>query len=163
MLNSVCAEAGVTLGALTFHFRCKAELASAVVDEGLGELQRILRACPDTDRPLHDLSALLLQATTALRNNVLTRAATRLTEEGHGDSHWPGTWHAEVLRLLERASVIGELAEDVRPTTAVCLITHAVEGATREARNAGVGDVSTAPDFAEIWRAVLGGLAAGMR
>ncbi|KOV62094.1 TetR family transcriptional regulator [Streptomyces sp. MMG1121] len=150
------------MGALTFHFHSKAELASAVVEEGVGELQRIRAARSDTGHPLHDLSVLVLQVATALRNNVLTRAATRLVEEGHVDSGWPSTWRAEVLRLLERASDNGELADDVRPTTAVYLILHAVEGATREARSAAEG-VPVAPDFAEVWRAVLRGLAADVR
>ncbi len=33
-LAAVCAEAGTTMGALTFHFRSKAVLAEAVADEG---------------------------------------------------------------------------------------------------------------------------------
>ncbi|MCE0444850.1 TetR/AcrR family transcriptional regulator [Streptomyces tricolor] len=60
-LNHICAGAGVTLGALTFHFRSKAALASAVVDEGVRALQRIRTARPDTGRPLHDLTVLVLR------------------------------------------------------------------------------------------------------
>ncbi|MFF7369595.1 TetR family transcriptional regulator [Streptomyces tricolor] len=162
-LNHICAGAGVTLGALTFHFRSKAALASAVVDEGVRALQRIRTARPDTGRPLHDLTVLVLQVAGALQHDVLPRAATRLVEEGHVDSGWPGIWRAEVLRLLERAFVTGDLAPDVRPATAAHLVMHVVEGAAHEARRAEAGGVWVASDVAEVWHAALGGLAAHPR
>ncbi|WP_234354660.1 TetR/AcrR family transcriptional regulator [Streptomyces sp. NRRL WC-3618] len=162
-LNPVCAEAGVTLGALTFHFGCKAALASAVVDEGVGELQRVSTAYSGTGRPLYGLSVLVLQVATALQNNVLTRAAARLVEEGYVDCGWFGAFRGDVLHLLERASATGDLVADVRPATAARLIMYLVEGAATEARSAEAEGVSMASDFAEVWHAVLGGLAADTR
>ncbi|MEU2060931.1 TetR/AcrR family transcriptional regulator [Streptomyces sp. NPDC013455] len=158
-LKAVCAEAGVTLGALTFHFRSKAALASAVVEEGVGELQRIRSAGSGTGRPLCDLSAFVLEVVRSLRNSVLTRAAARLVEEGRVDSGWPGVFRGEVLRLLEGASTTGELVPEVRPAAAVRLVMHVVQGAVAEARSAEALGVATACDFAEVWDVVLGGLA----
>ncbi|MFJ9431530.1 TetR family transcriptional regulator [Streptomyces sp. NPDC101490] len=159
-LNSVCAEANVTLGALTFHFRCKAILASEVVDEGMGELRRVSTARADTAGPLPELSLLVLRVATALRDSALTRAAVRLVQEGQVASGWLAVFRADVLRLLERASATGALAAGVRLTTAVRLIMYVVEGAATEARRAAAEGVSTDCDFAEIWRVALGGLAA---
>ncbi|MFE3073859.1 TetR family transcriptional regulator [Streptomyces sp. NPDC059247] len=162
-LNSVCAEANVTLGALTFHFRCKAILASEVVDEGMGELRRVSTARSDTAGPLPELSLLVLQVATALRDSALTRAAVRLVQEGQVASGWLAVFRADVLRLLERASATGALAAEVRLTTAARLIMYVVEGAATEARRAAAEGVSTDSDFAEVWRAALSGLAADPR
>ncbi|MFG3408240.1 TetR family transcriptional regulator [Streptomyces sp. NPDC048142] len=159
-LNSVCAEANVTLGALTFHFRCKATLASAVVREGVEELRRISTACSADTGALPELSLLVRQVATALQRNVLTRAALRLVQEGHAASDWLDAFREEVLRLLERAFATGDLVADVRLVTAERLVMYVVEGATAEARRAVDGGGPTGLDFAEVWRAVLNGLAA---
>ncbi|MFF3749067.1 TetR family transcriptional regulator [Streptomyces sp. NPDC002018] len=161
-LNSVCVEANVTLGAITFHFRSKAALASAVVEEGTGELKRLCTAGSATGRPLRDLSSLTLRVAMALQTAVLTRAAVRLVGEGHVHSDWLGAFRAEVLRLLEEASVTGDLAADVRPATAAHLILYVMEGVAAHSRRAAAEGGSTVVDFAEIWRAVLGGLAPDM-
>lgn len=161
-LNSVCVEANVTLGALTFHFRSKAALASAVVEEGIGELQRLSTASSATGRPLRDLSSLTLRVATALQTAVLSRAAVRLVEEGHVRSGWLDAFRAEVLRLLEEASLAGDLAADVRPATAAHLIMYVMEGVAAQSRRAVAEGASTVADFSEVWCAVLGGLAPHM-
>ncbi|MBD0711488.1 MULTISPECIES: TetR/AcrR family transcriptional regulator [unclassified Streptomyces] len=162
-LNSVCGEAHVTLGALTFHFRSKAILASAVVDAGIGELHRAGAARPENPGPLPELSLLVLQVATALQGDVLTRAAVRLVEEGHVYSGWIGAFRARIQRLLETAHASGDLVADVRPATAVRLIGYVVEGAAAEARRAAAEQGPTVSDFTEVWRAMLGGLVAGGR
>ncbi|MFF4060835.1 TetR family transcriptional regulator [Streptomyces sp. NPDC001668] len=161
-LNSVCAEANVTLGAVTFHFRSKAALASAVVEEGIGELRRLSMASSATGRPLRDLSSLTLRVAAALQTAVLARAAVRLVEEGHVNSSWPGAFRTEVLGLLEEASRSRDLAVDVRPATAAALVMYLLEGVAAQSRRAAAERGSTLADFAEIWRAVLGGLAPPM-
>ncbi|CAM5549549.1 MULTISPECIES: TetR/AcrR family transcriptional regulator [Streptomyces] len=161
-LNSVCVEANVTLGALTFHFRSKAALASAVVEEGIVELERLSTANSATGRPLDGLSSLTLGVATALQTAVVTRAAVRLVEEGHVRSDWPGAFRAEVLRLLEEAALAGELAADVRPATAAHLIMYVMEGVAAQSRRAAAEGGPAVADIAEVWRAVLGGLAPHM-
>ncbi|MEU5116020.1 TetR/AcrR family transcriptional regulator [Streptomyces longwoodensis] len=159
-LDSICREANVTLGAVTFHFRSKAALAAAVVEEGTDELRRLGAAGPTTGRPLRDLTSLVLRVATALQTTVLTRAAVRLVEEGHGRSGWPGDFRAQVLRLVEEASAAGDLAADVRPATAVNVVLHVMEGVAANARRAAPGSGPPVADVQEIWCAVLGGLAA---
>ncbi|MEU1127643.1 TetR/AcrR family transcriptional regulator [Streptomyces sp. NPDC005899] len=159
-LSSVCVEANVTLGALTFHFRCKATLASAVVQEGVDELRRVSAAGSASTDALPGLSLLVQQVATTLQHDVLTRAAVRLVQEGHVASDWLDVFRDEVLRLLERASVTGDLVAGVQVDTAVRLVMYVVEGATAEARGAARPGGPTDLDFAEVWRAVLNGLAA---
>ena len=161
-LNSVCVDANVTLGGITFHCRSKAALASAGVEDGIGELQRLSTAGSATGRPLRDLSSLTLRVARGLQTTVLTRAAVRLVEEGHVRSGWLGAFRAEVLRLLEEASVAGDLAADIRPATAAHLIMYVVEGVAAHSRRAAAEGGSAAADIAELWRAVLGGLAPDM-
>ncbi|MFF9262590.1 TetR family transcriptional regulator [Streptomyces longwoodensis] len=159
-LDSICREANVTLGAVTFHFRSKAALASAVVEEGTGELRGLGAAGPATGRPLHELTSVVLRVATALQTTALTRAAVRLVEEGHGCSGWPGDFRAQVLRLAEEAAATGDLAADVRPATAVHVVLHVMEGVAANARRAAPRGGPPVADVEEIWYAVLGGLAA---
>ncbi|WP_306419830.1 TetR/AcrR family transcriptional regulator [Streptomyces capoamus] len=160
-LAAVCGDAGISMGALTFHFRSKAALAAAVADEGVGELQRIRAACPHTGRPLHDLSALVLAVAGTLHSSVRARSAARLITEGHVASDWPAVWRGEVRGLVERAWKSGALTKEVRPGTATQLVQHLVEGVAIDARVTG-GQRGPAPsDFPEVWRAALTGLAAG--
>jgi AcrR family transcriptional regulator len=160
-LNSVCVEANVTLGALTFHFRSKAALAAAVVQHGVDELRRISTERSGAGGALPELSLLVLQVATALQDNVFTRAAVRLVQEGNAASDWFDAFREEVGRLLERALATGDLVADIRPATAVRLVLYLVEGVTAEARRAAADAGPTGFDFAEVWRTMLGGLAAG--
>ncbi|WP_225102237.1 TetR/AcrR family transcriptional regulator [Streptomyces sp. CoH27] len=162
-LAAVCGDAGISMGALTFHFRSKAALAAAVADEGVGELQRIRTARPRTGRPLHDLSCLVLAVAATLHRSVHARSAARLIAEGHVVSDWPADWRGEVEELIECAWKSGALTEEVQPGTATRLVRHLVDGVTAEARVTGGQPGPTPPDFAEVWRAALTGLAADPR
>ncbi|WP_221888956.1 TetR/AcrR family transcriptional regulator, partial [Streptomyces sp. WAC08241] len=133
-LAAVCAEAGTTMGALTFHFRSKAVLAEAVADEGVGALRRVRAGRPAGARALQDLSSLVLDVVTTLRHGVHARSAVRLITEGHVVSDWPAEWRDGVHELLERAHRSGELVEGVRPGAATQLVLHLVEGVATEAR-----------------------------
>lgn len=164
-LAAVCGAAGTTLGALTFHFRSKAALAAAVVDEGVGELQRVRTERPRTDRPLDDLSCLALAVAATLHGSVHARSAARLIAEGHVVSDWPADWQGEVEGLVECAWKTGALTDEVQPGAATQLVRHLVEGAAIDARVTG-GQPSPSPapsDFAEVWRTALTGLAADPR
>ncbi|MFD7135925.1 TetR family transcriptional regulator [Streptomyces sp. NPDC059894] len=160
-LASVCGDAGISMGALTFHFRSKASLAAAVADEGVGELQRIRTARPHTDRPLHDLSSLVLAVAATLRRSVQARSAARLIAEGHVVSDWPADWRGELEGLIESAWKSGDLSEEVQPGTATQLVRHLVEGVAIDARVTCGQPSPTPPDFEEVWRAALTGLASG--
>ncbi|MFC8584973.1 TetR family transcriptional regulator [Streptomyces sp. NPDC057217] len=162
-LSSVCVEANVTLGALTFHFRCKASLACAVVQKGVDELRRTSAARPTAAGALTELSLLVLQVAKTLQGNVLTRAAVRLIQEGHVASDWLDLFHEEVSRLLEGATAAGDLGAGVRSATAVRLVMYVVEGAMADARRTVAGEGPTGPDFVEVWSAVLEGLDAHTR
>ncbi|MGW3269315.1 TetR family transcriptional regulator [Streptomyces sp. NPDC001056] len=160
-LAAVCGDAGISMGALTFHFRSKAALAAAVAEEGVGELQRTRAARPRTGRPLQDLSALVLAVAATLHRSVHARSAARLIAEGHVVSDWPADWRGEVEGLVECAWESGALNEEVEPGTAAQLVRHLVAGVVIDARASG-GRPDPAPsDFADVWRAVLTGLAAG--
>ncbi|MEU9344912.1 TetR/AcrR family transcriptional regulator [Streptomyces sp. NPDC048278] len=162
-LASVCGALGISMGALTFHFRSKAALAAAVADEGAAELQRARAARPRTGRPLEDLSSLVQAVAVVLRESVRARSAARLIAEGQVHSTWPADWRDEVEELIELAWHAGELAEDIRPRTAARLVRHLVEGSAADARGTRGRAAPGAADFAEVWQAALTGLAAGSR
>ncbi|MCC8476971.1 TetR family transcriptional regulator [Streptomyces parvus] len=115
-LKSITAAAGMSTGALTFHFASKSELADAVVEEAravlrpvVGEVLRSPGAARDTAR---DLVTALVRL---LHDDVLVRAAARLElERPEGMRSWSAGWYPELLRLAERAwgETRGRLAAD---------------------------------------------------
>jgi AcrR family transcriptional regulator len=162
-LAAVCGDADISMGALTFHFRSKAALATAVADAGVGELERVRTARPRTGRPLDDLSHLVLAVAATLHRSVHARSATRLITEGHVASGWPADWRTEVEELVGAARRTGALNEEVRPAVATHLVLHLVEGAATDARVARGEPDGTRSDFPDVWRAALSGLAATPR
>ncbi|MGY5009096.1 TetR family transcriptional regulator [Streptomyces sp. 900105755] len=162
-LASVCGALGISMGALTFHFRSKAALAAAVADEGAAELQHVRVAAPRTGRPLEDLSSLVQAVAVVLRESVRARSAARLITEGQVHSAWPSDWRDEVEELIGLAWDAGELTEDIRPRAAAQLVRHLVEGVAVEARGTTGRPAPGAADFTEVWQAALTGLAAGPR
>ncbi|WP_166028452.1 TetR/AcrR family transcriptional regulator [Streptomyces chilikensis] len=157
-LASICAEAGISIGALTFHFPNKAAVAATVVDEGIDALERIRAGRPDTGQYLQDLSDLVVQVAEALCRNVHVRAAARLVMEGHVSSDWPALWRSEIQQLLERASASGALSQKVRPDTAAHLVFRLMDGTATQVRG---GSTAAAVDFRTVWRAALDGISAG--
>lgn len=82
-LARVCGTAGISLGALTFHFPTKAELADAVMDEGRALTQAALlevSARPGT--ALGKVVELTLELTRLLEVETPVRCAVRLARSG---------------------------------------------------------------------------------
>lgn len=103
-LKSIASAAGMSTGALTFHFPSKGKLADAVVEEAqavlrpvVGEVLRCPGAARDT---MQDLVTALVRL---LHDDVLVRAAAWLELEGsEGVRSWSAGWYPELLRLAER-------------------------------------------------------------
>ena len=163
-LSVISARAGVSSGALHFHFASKAELADAVADAAHRRLGRITAASEGGHR--RGALQVLIDAThtlaRALRDDAVLRAGFGLDRARRPDTGRPtvlGTWQHWVLEVLQRARVEGSLAPGV-----------SVEGAMRTVVAATVGfevlggrDVrwlsQTAVD--QFWSLLLPSLTAG--
>ncbi|MDQ0982744.1 ScbR family autoregulator-binding transcription factor [Streptomyces sp. V2I9] len=112
----ISSGAGVSTGALHFHFENKAALAQAVVAEasqGLRDLSAAIRRRTDNaPQALVDMSHALLGR---LRDDPVSRAGFRLSCDGD-KAAVPDLrleWHHRVRELLDEAAVAGTLAEGV--------------------------------------------------
>ncbi|GHA07119.1 hypothetical protein GCM10010303_16060 [Streptomyces purpurascens] len=101
-LSAVHRACGATMGALTFHFRAKADLATAVCREAealTGEtLARLVPA-----GPLPPVAEFTLEVARLLEQEVTVRAAARLTRERAVPSHWYTLWRAALRDLVAEA------------------------------------------------------------
>ncbi|MFF9863746.1 ScbR family autoregulator-binding transcription factor [Streptomyces tendae] len=133
-LTSISRAAGVSNGALHFHFESKQALAHAVEDEAVAMLRLIIRS---TDGYWCALQR-LVDATHALvgtqEQNAVVRAGFRLSgavpPRGHGTDvrrEW-GEW---VEQVLHAAAIDASLADDVQAADAAVAVVAATVGFER--------------------------------
>lgn len=136
-LHRIVRSAGVTMGALTFHFPSKSALADAVQEAGTTATREVML---DT-APAPGLRGVLDEVLTladALRTTQSIRAAARLTREGHAADHgWYDSWAPGLREALERAWREERLDGGLTPLAAASLLSHVLLG---------VEAAATAPD-----------------
>ncbi|RZS36578.1 TetR family transcriptional regulator [Herbihabitans rhizosphaerae] len=115
-LSDILATAGVTKGALYFHFSSKEELASALIEEQFS----VWGPFAATDRPgLQTVIDLTHNMAMNLMLSVRVRAAIRLVIE-HGSFASPAidayrSWTDLVERCMVAAQATGDLRKEVQP------------------------------------------------
>lgn len=104
-LSRICKSAGTTMGALTFHFPTKGDLAEAVRAAGDAATLTALRPIAAVPRPgVQVVIDLTIELAWLLERDVTVRAAGRLVQEGTGDpAQRPAGWVRVLRELLERA------------------------------------------------------------
>ncbi|MEV5977780.1 TetR family transcriptional regulator [Streptomyces sp. NPDC052114] len=165
-LSRVCGAAGVTMGALTFHFPTKGHLAAAVGVEGAALTREALRgtaARPSRQlRPLIELTVALVRL---LEEDTVVRAAARLGQEraGAGPNGWHAVWLPRVRELLDRTAEGQGLADDGwDPDGIELLVIYLVAGAEAAIR-AGRLDGSAQEHVHRLWNLLLSDSAGGRR
>ncbi|MDQ8706878.1 ScbR family autoregulator-binding transcription factor [Streptomyces sp. LHD-70] len=158
-LADVSRSAGVTKGALFFHFATKDELAEAVQLRGQDLLETAVEerreAEPSCLQVLidvtHHLNALL-------REDPFIRAGVRITRERTNGKPQPldfyPLWLGRLGRLLEHARRNGELGRSVADVSAHTLVTAAVSGLEALAWM-GVGRSEAEKWLSHLWELVL--------
>ncbi|MFD4002829.1 ScbR family autoregulator-binding transcription factor [Streptomyces rubiginosohelvolus] len=112
----ISSGAGVSTGALHFHFENKAAVAEAVVAEasrGLRDMSATIRRRTDTAlQALVDTSHALVER---LRGDPVSRAGFRLSCDGERAAapDLRMEWHHRVRELLDEAAAAGTLADDI--------------------------------------------------
>jgi AcrR family transcriptional regulator len=98
-LSAVHRACGVTMGALTFHFPAKVQLATAVCHEAEDVTRQALaRLVPaDTLLPVAEFTFVVARL---LDEEVTVRAAARLTQEQAVPSHWHTVWRAALREVV---------------------------------------------------------------
>ncbi|MER7699603.1 MULTISPECIES: ScbR family autoregulator-binding transcription factor [unclassified Streptomyces] len=132
-LADVSKSAGVTKGALFFHFSTKDELADVVQARGRDVLETLVEELHDPDASrLQVLVDLTHSLNDLLRENSFIRASVRITRERTHQEPTPldfyPLWLGRLWKLLEDARKNGELGKSVADVSARTLVTAAVSG-----------------------------------
>lgn len=159
-LSQIRAAAEMSMGALTFHFATKGELADAVQEEGwiLTEA-RVRDALTPAGDPVDGLVALTLALAALMEQEPTVRSAARLTRERAGGRAWTSAWRPAAHALIERARASGVLPPVARPEVVADLVSHLIVGAEAQIRasaaDAGRPAVDVGGQLARIWDLVL--------
>jgi AcrR family transcriptional regulator len=127
-LHRIVRSAGVTMGALTFHFPSKSALANAVQEAGTTATREVILGA-DSAPGLQGVLDEVLTLADALRTTQSIRAAARLTREGHAADHgWYHSWAPDLREALERAWGEDHLDGGLTPLAAASLLSHVLLG-----------------------------------
>ncbi|MYV65383.1 TetR family transcriptional regulator [Streptomyces sp. SID2131] len=163
-LARISSVAGVSIGAVSFHFPSKGELADAVQEEGrevtLAALGR-LSAEPMT--PLRMVIDLTLELTRLMEQEPSVRSAIRLSRERPGTPAWSDAWLPMVRGLLDRAYESGQLHTDALPADVTTLVEHLTSGAEAYLRRRMGSDPAfegAVSQLKRVWHLALVGVSA---
>ncbi|MFD7919433.1 TetR family transcriptional regulator [Streptomyces sp. NPDC059740] len=129
-LNNISNSTGVSMGALTFHFRAKELLVDAVHERAASLMREAVeRAVEEDGAPLHRARNVLLAVANLLKKESAVRAAARLSRErkGKGDE-WIKTWLPALRDQLQLAAALGDLDTDADVETIAALVTSLLAG-----------------------------------
>ncbi|HEX6360034.1 ScbR family autoregulator-binding transcription factor [Actinophytocola sp.] len=121
-LSDILARAGVTKGALYFHFESKEELAKALVEE------HWTVDPPAAANPIQSVIDLCHAFCDSLRTNIRVRASSRLVTETDFDRPYPRRWLDMIREFLEAAREAGDLRPELDPVNVTAYVGGAVLG-----------------------------------
>lgn len=126
-IAEILAAAGVTKGALYFHFQSKEELAQAVLT-----MQNNLPPAPERPCRIQQLVDMVMLQAYRLRNDPVVRAGVRLSMDPRHvglDRRLPfSIWHTFIDELLQKARAQGELLPHVVPTQTASVLVGSFSG-----------------------------------
>ncbi|MEV5878574.1 ScbR family autoregulator-binding transcription factor [Streptomyces sp. NPDC052101] len=160
-LPMISRRAGVSAGALHFHFPTKELLAQEVTDTAADTLEKLVADSRSTGSSLlHALVTASYALAAALAADVVVRAAFRLSGDpshsnGDGLRQW---WCDRVVDLLAQAESAGELTAGVSAESAGAAIVATLVGL--EVLGARDRDWLAAERVTQLWQALLPRLAA---
>ncbi|MGW8065172.1 ScbR family autoregulator-binding transcription factor [Streptomyces ziwulingensis] len=158
-LADVSRSAGVTKGALFFHFSTKDELADAVLVRAQDVLETMVEEMCETEPVFLQVVVDMTHALNRLlRDDAFVMASVRITRERVNDRPAPldfyPLWLGRLWQLLDEARGNGELGRSVADASARTMVTAAVSGVetltwTRASR------VETEKWLNDLWELVL--------
>lgn len=127
-LSDILSRAGVTKGALYFHFSSKEELARELVQE---QWRIELPAAENQTNPVQAVIDLCHSFCQNLCTNTRVRASNRLVSESNFDRPYPEVyqrWNDMIHEFLKTAHARGDLRQDLEPREVATFIGGAVFG-----------------------------------
>ncbi|MGW8377510.1 TetR/AcrR family transcriptional regulator [Streptomyces sp. ODS28] len=164
-LTRICTGAEVTIGALTFHFSSKMDLADAVCARGKDTTRAaIAQAVAGAELSLQAIVDVTHVIALLLRDNECVSAASRLCREDPAAQHdWYNIWLPTVRGLAAQAQKMGELRSGTTPDGLSVLAACLVSGVESTALQAAAGEQDERPVhelLSGMWEGVLRGIAA---
>lgn len=163
-LARISKAAGVSIGAVTFHFSSKGDLADAVQQQGrsvtLAALDDLLA---DKQPALRMVVDLTLELARLMEHETSVRSAIRLARERPETVSWSDAWLPIVRGLLDEAYAGGQLRDDAFPADVVTLIEHLTSGAEAYLRSRIGSEAefdSAVAQLNRVWRLALSGVSA---
>ncbi|MER6395422.1 TetR/AcrR family transcriptional regulator [Kitasatospora sp. NPDC001603] len=128
-LARIARSAGITTGALTFHFQSKEEMAAVVRTQGHAVTQAVVgQVTARSEPPVQSVISLTLALADLLEREAVVRAAARLAREQPGEPDWSTTW-APVIHERLQATHEAELGPYGDRSTLATLAGYLVTGA----------------------------------
>ncbi|MFC7883309.1 TetR family transcriptional regulator [Streptomyces sp. NPDC057376] len=161
-LAQIAGAAEISMGALTFHFPNKAQLADAVAEEAWATARTVVEHVAGQPAPaLQRTIALTLELTRLIEEEVLVRCAVRLSRERHSSTGWAEVWLPLVTSLAGQAHASGQLSGHTLPDDLTGLIRLLIGGCEVNLRNAEAAPPgeSAVDRLRHSWRLVLEGIA----
>ncbi|MBP8533260.1 TetR/AcrR family transcriptional regulator [Streptomyces sp. MK37H] len=161
-LARVASQAGVTLGALTFHFPTKPELAHGVYEDGAASTRAAIdRALGRSQLPLQNVIDITHEVSRLLRADTTVQAASRLSREAAcTDYSWHQLWLSDIKRLADKAHARGDLGENcsagVLCSLVVCMLAR-LDSPSVYTSGSMCEDLEV---LSQLWCLVLGSVAA---
>jgi AcrR family transcriptional regulator len=160
-LPAISRRAGVSTGALHFHFASKDGLAREVESAAADTVEKLAERCRSSaDILLQSLVNATCQLLAAVNSDPVVKAGFKLggdpsRKNGAGVPQW---WYAWVRDLVVQAQGEGELADGVSPEGAAAVIVAATVGF--EVLGSWDRDWLSGQRMARFWSFILPGLAA---
>ncbi|MFD6339056.1 TetR family transcriptional regulator [Streptomyces sp. NPDC060131] len=140
-LASISRSAGMSMGALTFHFPTKDRLVETVQALSVSMVRETVEAVEAMDAAgsvagaasvrapsLGRARELILAISRLLAGEPVVRAAVRLGWERPSREDWTASWLPRVGELLVQAHADGDLRQDADPETVTALAAGLVQG-----------------------------------
>jgi AcrR family transcriptional regulator len=158
-LMRISKSAGVTMGALAFHFPSKIDLARAVYADGAAATRAaVVRVDRRDQNPLQAVIDIHHVLALVLVEDPTVRAAGRLSQEvTQVQGRWTDSWLPRVRQLLERAGRQHLLRPRAEPDLVTLLVRYVVSGIEMSARDGACPDHRRR--LAAIWDMVLPSIA----
>ncbi|MET8885043.1 TetR/AcrR family transcriptional regulator [Streptomyces rubiginosohelvolus] len=161
-LARISKVAGLSIGAVTFHFPSKQSLADAVQEEGRTVTVAALSGLTaEPLPPLRLVIELTLELARLMEHEPSVRSAIRLGRERPGTDAWSGAWQPIVRNLLDGAYETGQLHTDALPADVAILVEHLTSGAEAYLRSRMGSDPvfeSAVAQLRRVWRLALTGV-----
>ncbi|GAA1144885.1 AcrR family transcriptional regulator [Kitasatospora gansuensis] len=166
-LARISKAAGISSGAVTFHFAHKGALAGAILGQGRAAAREVLeKVAGDGADPLGATVRLTLELARLLESDVVVRAAARLArEQSRTLPGWYCVWLPTVRQWLAEAGAAGLLRPGVQSDVLATTVGYLLTGLELRIRARAFGPEEGAADgpaveqLERIWRLVLRGVA----